>query len=47
MSPVVGFNNLASERNKVDFPQPLEPIKIVISPFGISKFNSSIIIVSP
>ena len=32
MSPVVGFNNLASERNKVDFPQPLEPMKIVISP---------------
>src|SRR5690625_3069720 len=45
--PCFGFNNLAKDLSRVDFPQPFLPISTVILPCGMAKFKSSMIIFSP
>ena len=43
ISPLVASSSMASSLPIVDFPQPFAPMMIVIIPFGIFKFISSMI----
>ncbi len=45
--PLVGFNRRDSVRRRVDFPQPLGPMMVVITPGGIATSRSSMTVRAP